>query len=308
LVLPVELYWRQMDLKYIDKTETGKREALAALQKETIAVAIAGVNGRMGRASAQVIAKNESLSLVGAFGRQGADYSGKSLDQLVGLPFENKTGILVSSSLAECLSSCSPDVLLDFTEANGASSTAIFALEKNVRPVIGTSGLSLDQLKRIDDACRKHKLGALVVPNFSVGAILMINFAKQAAKLFDHIEITEMHHTGKLDAPSGTAMHTAKEIAETDRLFNQSSANERELISRVRGAKMESGLRLHSLRLPGLLSRQEVLFGAEGELLTIRHESFNSKCFEAGIVMAIKEVMQLRSLVIGLDSFVLAKL
>jgi len=278
------------------------------MSEPTIAVAIAGINGRMGRASAQALAATPGFKLAGAYGKANAAYVGQSLEQLVGLPSNNKTGILVSKGLSDCISSCSPDVLLDFTEANSSCSAALAALKNKVRPIIGTSGLSSDHIKQIDEACNNHKLGALVVPNFSIGAILMMHFAQQASKLFDNIEITEMHHLGKLDAPSGTAMHTARKIAETGRTFNKSSIAERELLASARGGKWENGVRLHSLRLPGILSRQEVLFGAEGELFTIRHESFNTKCFIQGILMAIKTVMSLDSLVIGLDNFVLAKL
>jgi 4-hydroxy-tetrahydrodipicolinate reductase len=278
------------------------------LDKETITVAIAGINGRMGRASAHAVAAAPDLRLVGAFGKAEALYVEKSLDELVGLPLKNRTGILVSNSLADCLANSRPDVLLDFTEANSAGSFALAALENNVRPVIGTSGLSKEQLEKIDDYCRKQGLGALVIPNFSVGAILMMNFAQQASKLFDCVEIVEMHHARKIDAPSGTAMHTARKIAENGRVYNTTAVQERELIAGARGGKFENGLRLHSIRLPGMLSHQEVLCGAEGELLTIRHDSFNTKCFEQGIVLAVKAVMSIKSLVVGLDSFVLAKL
>ena len=159
------------------------------MDKETITVAIAGINGRMGRASAHAVASAPDLRLTGAFGKLDSLYTGKSLDELVGLPLKNRTGILVSNSLADCLAGFCPDVLLDFTEANSAGSHALAALEAKVRPVIGTSGLTKDQLDKIDEACRIKNLGALVVPNFSVGAILMMNFAQQASKLFDCVEI-----------------------------------------------------------------------------------------------------------------------
>lgn len=278
------------------------------MQNETISVVIAGINGRMGRASAQAIAAASGFNLVGAVGKEGALYVGKRLDELVGVPLKSKTGILVSSDLSDCLEKTSPNVLLDFTEADNACAHAIAALKKNVRPVIGTSGLTSDHLKQIEQSCNEHKLGALVVPNFSVGAILMMHFAKQASCLFDHVEVVEMHHTRKIDAPSGTAMRTAEMIGSTGRTFNPHVVAERELIAGARGAKTSSGLRLHSVRLPGLLSHQEVLFGAEGELMTIRHDSFNTKCFEKGILLSLQAVRELNNLVIGLDSLVLAKL
>ena len=157
-------------------------------------------------------------------------------------------------------------------------------------------------------AADKAQVGVLVVPNFSAGAVLMISFAKQASKFYRNAEIVETHNLGKLDAPSGTAMHTAKvmseEIEKSKHKFNESSIKEHELLPGARGGKVESGIHVHSLRLPGILSKQDVYLAGEGELLTLRHESHNTKCFEQGIVLAIKAAAQLNSFVLGLDSII----
>lgn len=274
---------------------------------EKINVAIAGINGRMGRTSVQAIQSAANFRLVGAFGKENADYVGKKVEELVGLPNNERTAILVSNNLSECLDKCPPDVLLDFTESESALRHGIKAIERKVRPVIGTTGLMGEHLTELEHAANKHNIGAMVVPNFSVGAILMMNFAEQASRLFKNAEILEMHNLGKLDAPSGTAMHTARKMSNSGHSYNESAIKENELLAGARGGKTANGLRIHSVRLPGILSHQEVYFAQEGELLTIKHESFNTKCFIQGILLSLQAVMQLKSLVVGLDELILSK-
>lgn len=277
-----------------------------AFEPDGIKVIIAGINGRMGRASAQAILGNNRFKLSGAFGRSGADYVGKDIGDLIGMPGRSSTGILVSNGILDAISGTAADVLLDFTRAESAYEHGKLAMEQHVRPVIGTSGLSERLVEELGDIAEKKKIGAMVVPNFSVGAVLMMEFARQAAAHFSNVEIVEMHHTGKIDAPSGTAMHTATKIGSTQKRFNEKTVEARELIKGARGAAAESGARLHSLRLPGLISHQEVIFGAEGELLTIRHDSFHASCFIKGIFLAIEAVMRSNELVVGLESLLVA--
>ncbi|MBI4532389.1 MAG: 4-hydroxy-tetrahydrodipicolinate reductase [Candidatus Melainabacteria bacterium] len=265
---------------------------------EDIKVAIAGINGRMGRASVRAIGSVSNLSLVGAFGKPGASYVGQDVGAVVSTL---NTGILVSNGFLDVLAQGNPDVLLDFTLAEAAFHNAQLALHHGVRPVIGTSGLKDKEIEALAQLAEKFKVGCMVVPNFSVGAVLMTEFAKQAAAMFGHVEIIEMHHTRKVDAPSGTAMYTASKLESLGINFNPQEVKEQELLPGARGASTACGVRLHSLRLPGLISHQEVIFGAEGELLTIRHDSFNADCFLKGITTAIRMVMQLDHLVVGLE-------
>ncbi len=276
----------------------------------TISLVIAGINGRMGRASVQAIQNEPSIKLVGAYGRHGASYTGKKVQDLVGLPDKNGSNPIVKDSLDNCLGDLSspPDVFLDFTEAHSAFDHAMTAITKGIRPIIGTTGLSEQHLMELKNAAAKSKLGVLVVPNFAVGMILLINFARQASKFFKNVEILETHRLGKLDAPSGTSMYTGKVIAEKGGSFNETTIKERELLAGARGGKLDSGIRVHSLRLPGILARQDVLMANDGELLTLRHESHNAKSFEQGIVLAIKAVIKLNSFVLGLDSIVAKQL
>lgn len=277
---------------------------------KTITLVIAGINGRMGRTTVAAIHNDNAIKLVGAFGRTGAVYAGKSVHDLLGLPNKNGKDVLVSNDFASCLSSLSdkPDVFIDFTEAKSAVKHAIAALEKGIRPVIGATGLTEAHLKELSLASSKAKIGALIAPNFSVGAALLISFAKQASRFFKSAEIVETHKLGKLDAPSGTAMYTARvmgeERAKLNQIFNENPIKESELIAGARGGKLDSGIHVHSLRLPGILSKQDVYFAGEGELLTLRHESHNTKCFEQGIVLAIKSASELNSFILGLESII----
>ncbi|HEY9787984.1 MAG TPA: 4-hydroxy-tetrahydrodipicolinate reductase [Candidatus Obscuribacterales bacterium] len=272
----------------------------------TINVAIAGVNGRMGRAFVQAFLASPAIKIVGAFGRENADYVGEDIAQVAAIPGQARTGILVSNGFLDCVERATPDVVLDFTNAEAAWKTANLSLQRGIRPVIGTSGLSQEHVKELGIIAEKKKVGAMVVPNFSVGAVLMMEFARQAGRFLPNVEVVEMHHTGKVDAPSGTAMHTATKLAASRDHYNAKKIDERELLPGARGGVTPSGVRVHSLRLPGLISHQEVIFGAEGELLTIRHDSFNTKCFLEGIRLAVEHVMKLDKLVVGLDNVLFA--
>jgi len=269
---------------------------------EKIKVTIAGINGRFGRASARAILADPDLELVGAFGRAGAAYVGQELGNVA---HTLNTGILVSNGFLDVLAGAAPDVVLDFTTAEAAFETAKLALERGVRPVIGTSGLGEKEVSVLKELAVKHKTGGMIVPNFSVGAVLMMEFAKQAGAFFANVEIIEMHHTKKVDAPSGTALHTTSKLAQVGSGYNAREVEEKELLPGARGGQVPSGVRVHSLRLPGLISHQEVIFGAEGELLTIRHDSFNTDCFVRGILMSLKAAARLNHLLVGLENLLM---
>jgi 4-hydroxy-tetrahydrodipicolinate reductase len=264
-----------------------------------IKVAIAGINGRFGRTAARAILADNELELVGGFGRAGAPYVGQDIGTIVGTP---NCGIEVSNAFLDLLDENPPDVILDFSKAEVAFDTARLAIERKVSPVVGTSGVEPQEVKLLASLAEKLKVGAMVVPNFSLGAVLMMEFAKQASQYFGDVEIVEMHNTGKADAPSGTAMHTAAKISAAGGKFNAAITNEKELLTGARGGQNASGVRVHSLRLPGLISHQEVIFGADGELLTIRHDGLNAECYMRGVLMSIKAVTKLDHLVVGLES------
>jgi 4-hydroxy-tetrahydrodipicolinate reductase len=264
-----------------------------------IKVAIAGVNGKMGRASVQMILDDPELELVGAFGRPGAPYAGKQM--IAGFSGHGSTAVTVANGIEDCFAVQKPDVLLDWTLAEPAVEHAKYALEHKVHPILGVSGLNQADVEELSNLSKGLGLGAMIVPNFSIGAVLMMEFARQAGKHFSNVEIVEMHHTKKLDAPSGTSMHTARKLAEHEKTYNAKEVNEKELLPGVRGAVTDSGVRIHSIRLPGLISHQDVFFGSDGELLSIRHDSFNTNCFIKGIILSIKSVTKMSSLVVGLE-------
>lgn len=270
------------------------------MPNKPIRVIVTGINGRMGRYCTRLFAESADFKLIGATGRPGAGYVGKDCGELVGLL---KTGVVIAGGLADLPANLQADVLLDFSHAEPAVEHMKWALENGLRAITGSSGLDPQDIKALSELAARQHLGAMHVPNFAVGAVLMMEFARQAGAFFPNVEIVEMHHTKKLDAPSGTAMHTARKLSESgNKSFNPREVEDRELLEGSRGGKVESGVRIHSLRLPGLISHQEVIFGAPGELLTVRHDSFNTDCFGKGIELALKAVMDLDHLVVGLES------
>lgn len=262
-------------------------------------VIIGGINGRMGRASSRLLLESDEFEIAGAYGKTDASYVGLDLGELLALP---KTGVTISKDFKSALEKNKTDILLDNTHAGPSIAVAKEALNEGVRPVLGTSGITDEQFKEVGDLARQKKLGALIIPNFSIGAVLMMDFARQAGAFFENVEIVEMHHTRKLDAPSGTAMHTIKKLATSRDSFNPKEVDEHEMIEGSRGGLGQAGVRVHSLRLPGLISHQEVIFGSPGELLTVRHDSFNMDCFLNGILMSLRFVNSIDELLIGLDN------
>ncbi len=268
-----------------------------------IKVAVAGINGRMGRASLSPILRDGAFELIGAFGRKGAPYVGCDLSEFTDATEDgSQLGLPVSSTFDDLLEIAYPDAILVLMVADASFACAKKALESGIRPVIGASGLSKDQIAELSVLASERKMGALLIPNFSIGAVLMMEFAKQASKYYGNAEIVEMHHPKKVDAPSGTATHTLNKMASGGKRFNVKDVVEHETMPHVRGGEHSSGIRVHSLRLPGLISHQDVIFGSDGELLTIRHDSFNTNCFLRGITLSLKAVMQLNELKIGLET------
>ncbi len=180
--------------------------------------------------------------------------------------------------------------------------TAKKAIAAGIRPVVGTSGLKPEMVSELTKLAAAKSIGVLIIPNFSIGAVLMMEFARQASKYFGHVEIVEMHGPKKVDAPSGTAMYTLNKIAAAGGPYNPKVVEEHELIPHARGGLHESGVRVHSLRMPGLISHQDVLFAGDGEMLSVRHDSFNTNCFLNGITLAIRSVMNLSELKVGLEN------
>jgi 4-hydroxy-tetrahydrodipicolinate reductase len=198
------------------------------------------------------------------------------------------------------LAATRPDVLVDFTFHEWTEQVAPVAVTAGVRPVIGTTGLSQTFVSALARQCAERGVGAFIAPNFAIGAVLMMHFARVAAGYFDVAEIIELHHDKKVDAPSGTALTTARDmVAARGRPFDHPET-ETFAIPGSRGG-VEGGITLHSVRLPGLVAHQEVLLGGLGQILTIRHDSTSRESFIPGVLLAAREVMNRKELVVGLD-------
>ena len=206
------------------------------------------------------------------------------------------------SSIDSALKENEIDVLVDFTQPSSIFENAKFCLNNGIRPVIGTTGLTDGQLAELENLSREKGLSCLVAPNFTTGAVLMMMFAKQAAKFFDNAEIIELHHNQKKDAPSGTAIKTAQLMAEANDSFAKGNCEEVELIEGARGGKSYSDIQIHSVRMPGYIASQEVIFGASGQILKIRHDSMDRTCYMKGVLMAINYVINNNEFVYGLEN------
>ncbi len=245
----------------------------------------------MGREGVNALSRGPDMQIAGAVELQ-VDKSS--------LPLPDGSTVPFSSDLAQILTTTQPHVLVDFTRAQVAMAAARIATQKGVNLVIGTTGLTTDDLAEIERLATASKVGAIVAPNFALGAVVMIYLAKIAAKYFDYAEIIELHHHLKADAPSGTALSTARAMAKArGKPFSYPSAPKTP--SESRGEQVE-GVALHSVRLPGLMAHQEVLLGTSGQTLSIRHDTINRECYMPGVILAIREVIKRRGLVYGLDT------
>ena len=192
--------------------------------------------------------------------------------------------------------------MVDFTAPNNMYNNIRSAIAYGVRPVVGTTGgLTNEQLKELEEFADKASTGCLIISNFSIGIVLLQKAAMEASKYFDNVEIIESHHNQKVDAPSGTAIQTAKMLSSSEKIYNTSSVEETETIKSSRGCLASNNIRIHSIRLPGLIAHQEVIFGSEGQVYTLRHDTSNRSCYMPGILLAIRQVTRLKSLVYGLE-------
>ncbi|WP_431799138.1 4-hydroxy-tetrahydrodipicolinate reductase [Halobacillus andaensis] len=255
---------------------------------------VAGPRGKMGSEALRMIEKDEQLSLSACIDRK---FDGENVKDLDGLP---NLDAPVFTDAELCLQEVEADVLIDLTTPEFGYKHTKLALKYNVRPVVGTTGFTEEQLGELRSLSEEKQLGTVIAPNFAVGAVLMMQFSKWAAKHFPDVEIIEKHHDQKLDAPSGTAVKTAQLIQEERKAHKQGHEYEEETIEGARGADYD-GMRIHSLRLPGLVAHQEVVFGSLGETLTIKHDSHHRESFMSGVKLAATQVMELDTLVYGLE-------
>ncbi len=272
------------------------------VNQSPIPVVVNGAAGKMGREVIKALSQTTDMNLVGAIDIN-PEHQGKDIGELSGL--SRPLGVPITNQLEPLLLIASQEkqlgVMVDFTHPNIVYDNIRSAVAYGIRPVVGTTGLSLEQLQDLAEFTAKASTGCLVIPNFSIGMVLLQQAAVKASQHFDHVEIIELHHNEKADAPSGTAIKTAEMLADMGKSFNVPIVKEKENLIGSRGFEGREGIRIHSIRLPGLIAHQEVIFGAPGQLYTLRHDTSDRACYMPGLLLAIRKVIGLKSLVYGLE-------
>ncbi len=240
-----------------------------------IRVLLAGATGKVGRALAPVLESAPDIEYAGGIGRE--------------------------TNLFAALRDRRPQVLIDFTHPSVGLEHALLAAENGVAPVVGTSGIAPDGADRLQRVCGEHSVGGVVAPNFAIGAVLMMWLAEQAAPHFEAAEIIEGHAAGKADAPSGTAVATARRLAQARERPFAYPRTEKLLLEGARGAVAEN-VTVHSVRLPGLVADQQVVFGLPGQTLTIEHRTTSREAYAPGVLLAVRRVIEDRRFYRGLDA------
>ncbi len=274
---------------------------------QPIPVLVAGALGRMGSEVIRAISASKDCELVGAIDNQ-KDKEGEDVGSLLGL---GSIDVFISSDYEATLCAASQDVskegssngavIVDFTHPNVAYKHTRTAIAYGVHPVIGTTGITAEQLDDLSTFAEKASIGSAIIPNFSVGMVLLQQAAASAARFYEFAELTEMHHNKKADAPSGTCIKTAELMEDQRSNFNSSSIEEQEFIKGSRGGLRASGLRLHSVRLPGLVAHQQVMFGSNGETYELSHNTIDRSAYMPGVLLVVRKVRQIKKLIYGLE-------
>jgi 4-hydroxy-tetrahydrodipicolinate reductase len=259
----------------------------------TVRVGVFGAGGRMGSTVCRAVAADPELELVGAI---DPHHSGLDLRHVTGVDVPDLHIDPDPSALIEA----GAEVVVDFTVLDASRHNLAWAADNGVHAVVGTTGFSeadCDELR-----ARFTRSNCLIAPNFAIGAVLMMRFAELAAPWFESAEIIELHHDQKVDAPSGTAMLTVQRMADASGDWAPDPTR-KDVLEGARGGEGPAGIRVHSVRLRGLVAHQEVLLGTTGQSLTIRHDSYDRDSFMPGVILAVKQVADHPGLTLGLDEF-----
>ena len=259
---------------------------------EQIRVLVHGAAGRVGQEVVKAVCQEADMVLAG----------GVDIKAAGALTRPDGTTAPFGTDLAEIIKSCEPDVMVDFTIAKASLPAIRTAAKHNVNMVIGTTGFGAPDLEEMKKLAEANEIGIVAAPNFALGAVLMMHLAKIAGKFMDHAEIIELHHDKKLDAPSGTSLLTARAMADArGKAFLPPAVQDTKFApSKSRGEGVE-GIQIHSIRLPGLMAHQEVIFGAAGQTLSIRHDTINRECYMPGVLLAVRAVVKQKGFIYGLD-------
>lgn len=245
-----------------------------------IKVAVCGAYGKMGKEVCDAVENDLTTELVAKIDIQGEAYR----------------------TIEDAKNACEIDVLVDFTQPASIYENAKYCLNNGINIVIGTTGLKDEEIEVLKNLSNENKTGCIIAPNFSTGAVLMMMFSQMAAKYFDNAEIIELHHNQKKDAPSGTAIKTALMMSEAKESFKKGNCPEVETIEGSRGGTSYSDIQIHSVRMPGYIASQEVIFGSSGQIFKIRHDSMDRKCYMGGVLLAVKHVADKKDFIYGLEN------
>jgi 4-hydroxy-tetrahydrodipicolinate reductase len=259
-----------------------------------IRVAVIGANGRMGMEVCRAIVQEHDLEVVAAIDRSGAG------GHIIRYSDDPSRDVVVSDDLGE-IERARCEVAVDFTHPDAVLDNVRWLIEHHVHAVVGTTGIGPDDLAEIERLLEKEggRSGVIVAPNFAIGAVLAERFAAEAVRFFPAVEIIELHHDRKADAPSGTALSAARRLA--GERADAYRGPDRESLEGSRGGDVQ-GVRVHSVRLPGLVAHQEIILGGPGQILTIRHDSMDRSSFMPGVLMAIRSVAGRPGLTVGLEA------
>lgn len=260
-----------------------------------INIILAGPRGKMGKEAIRMIENESDFNLVAVIDHKN---EGKLLKDIIE---DSAANIPVYTNPEQCFKEMEADVFIDLTTPESGYTHTKLAITHNLRTVIGTSGFTEEKVSELKELADEKGLGSIIAPNFAIGAVLMMKFSKMAAAYFPDIEIIEMHHDQKVDAPSGTAIKTAEMIRKSRQSKQQGHPQETSNLEGARGAVLD-GMHIHSVRLPGLVAHQEVIFGGPGQVLSIKHDSMNRDSFMQGIQTSVYKVMEMDSLVYGLEN------
>lgn len=245
-----------------------------------INIAVCGANGKMGQEVVKAVNAAEDMTLVAQIDIFNGQFA----------------------TIKDAKDSVKIDVLIDFTQPASIYENALYCLNNGIKVVIGTTGLSDEQIEELRKLSEEKHVACLIAPNFSTGAVLLMKFAQMASKYFDNAEIIELHHNQKKDAPSGTAVKTALMMAEANDNFTKGNCPEKETIQGSRGGVSYNNIHIHSVRMPGYIASQEVLFGSSGQIMTLRHDSMNRECYMSGVLLATRYVYEHDEFIYGLEN------
>ena len=254
-----------------------------------IRVVVNGATGRMGVETVAAVSQEEDLELVGATCH-------KDRGPILNTP---NGEVPLLTSLAKLLDQVLPDVVVDFTNATACMEAALAAGSRSTHLVLGSSGISADHLKQLDALANNNNIGIVVAPNFALGAVILKRLAEQTAPYFDYVDIVESHHEAKIDSPSGFALALSGSLGEQKKF--RRNQPEKENLLNTRGGQ-QNGVSVHSIRMPGKSAHHEVIFGAVGQTVTLRHDTLGRDCYMPGVVHCIRDVVKRRGLVVGLEN------